>query len=364
MTQDALDRPDVETDKLREIRARAGRVEEPGTAGAGALESLSASERKYRDLYDNAPDMFLSVDVETTRVVDCNETLARALGRDKADLLGMTALEVYAPECHDAVDETLRKLIDTGESQAQLRLLRADDTRIDVAAYSSLLRDEQGKALRTRCVLRDITEWKRSEEKRRASEDRYRALVNNVFDLVAELDERGRYTYLSPNSTRALGWTLDDLVDVDVMEHVHPNELERAKAGFVKLRDEHQVRQNEYRYRHKDGSWRWLESSASIFTTSNGEKRILVASRDVTERRRQREERELALREKEEALAQVKLLTGLLPICTLCRKVRDDEGYWQNLESYVCDHTNAVFSHSLCEVCLKRHYSHLFEDEN
>ena len=69
------------------------------------------------------------------------------------------------------------------------------------------------------------------------------------------------------------------------------------------------------------------------------------------------------MREKEEALAQVKLLSGLLPICTLCRKVRDDAGYWQNLESYVCDHTNAVFSHSLCEPCLKRHYAHLFEDE-
>ena len=74
-------------DKLREIRQRITQVEEQGVAVARARESLSASERKYRDLYDNAPDMFLSVDVETAHVVDCNATLARVVGREKADLL-------------------------------------------------------------------------------------------------------------------------------------------------------------------------------------------------------------------------------------------------------------------------------------
>ncbi len=350
-------------EKLREIRARISQVEEQGIAVAQARESLSASERKYRDLYDNAPDMFLSVDVETARIVDCNETLARAVGREKVDLLGRPALELYTPESHETVEEILRKLAETGESRAQLCLRCADDRRIEVDVSSSLIRDEEGRPLRSRCVLRDITEWTRSEAQRRASEERFRALVNNAYDLVAELDEQGCYTYLSPNTETTLGWNIRDLMGTNVMDHVHDDDLERAQAGFLTLLDEHHVQQNEYRYRHKDGGWRWLETTAGVYTASSGDLRILAVSRDVTERRRTLEERESALREKEEALAQVKLLGGLLPICTLCRKVRDDAGYWQNLESYVCDHTNAVFSHSLCETCLKRHYAYLFEDE-
>ncbi len=350
-------------EKLREIRARITQVEEQGIAVAQARESLSASERKYRDLYDNAPDMFLSVDVETSCIVDCNETLARAVGREKVDLLGRPALELYVSESHQAVEEVLRKLAETGESRAQLCLRCADDSRIEVAVYSSLIRDEEGRPLRSRCVLRDITEWTRSEARRRASEERFRALVNNAYDLIAELDEQGCYTYLSPNTETTLGWNIRDLMGTNVMDHVHDDDLERAQAGFLTLLDEHHVQQNEYRYRHKDGSWRWLVTTAGVYTASSGDLRILAVSRDVSERRRTLEERESALREKEEALAQVKLLSGLLPICTLCRKVRDDAGYWQNLESYVCDHTNAVFSHSLCETCLKRHYAYLFEDE-
>ncbi len=120
-------------EKLREIRARITQVEEQGIAVAQARESLSASERKYRDLYDNAPDMFLSVDVETSCIVDCNETLARAVGREKVDLLGRPALELYTPESHETVEEILRKLAETGESRAQLCLRRADDSRIEVA---------------------------------------------------------------------------------------------------------------------------------------------------------------------------------------------------------------------------------------
>ncbi len=350
-------------EKLREIRARITQVEEQGIAVAQARESLSASERKYRDLYDNAPDMFLSVDVETSRIADCNATLARAVGREKVDLLGRPALELYVPESHEAVKETLRKLTETGESRAQLCLRCADDSRIEVAVSSSLIRDEEGRPLRSRCVLRDITEWTRSEARRRASEERFRALVNNAYDLVAELDEQGCYTYLSPNVEAALGWRIGDLMGTNVMDHVHDDDLERAQAGFLTLLDEHHVQQNEYRYRHKDGGWRWLETTAGVYTASSGDLRILAVSHDVTEQRRALEERESAVREKEEALAQLKLLSGLLPICTLCRKVRDDAGYWQNLESYVCDHTNAVFSHSLCETCLKRHYAYLFEDE-
>lgn len=73
----------------------------------------------------------------------------------------------------------------------------------------------------------------------------------------------------------------------------------------------------------------------------------LKRSRDV--------ERNL-IRELQEALTQVKQLSGMLPICSGCKKIRDDKGYWQQVEKYIGEHTEATFSHSLCPDCLKRLY--------
>lgn len=71
-------------------------------------------------------------------------------------------------------------------------------------------------------------------------------------------------------------------------------------------------------------------------------------------------ELERSLRQKNEelskALAQVKQLKGLLPICMFCKKIRDDGNYWQQVEDYVAQHTQADFSHSICPDCLEKHY--------
>lgn len=76
------------------------------------------------------------------------------------------------------------------------------------------------------------------------------------------------------------------------------------------------------------------------------------------------EERTAALREKnseyEEALAKVKMLSGLLPICASCKKIRDDKGYWKQIETYICDHSEADFSHGLCPSCCKKLYPDYF----
>jgi hypothetical protein len=67
----------------------------------------------------------------------------------------------------------------------------------------------------------------------------------------------------------------------------------------------------------------------------------------------------------EKALLEVKKLSGLLPICSFCKKIRDDKGYWNKIESYIHEHSEAVFSHSVCEECTKKYYPDLdlYDDE-
>ncbi len=61
-----------------------------------------------------------------------------------------------------------------------------------------------------------------------------------------------------------------------------------------------------------------------------------------------------------EALDQIKRLSGLLPICATCKKIRDDKGYWNEIESYICEHSEADFTHGICPECAKKYYSEFF----
>jgi DNA-binding response OmpR family regulator len=81
------------------------------------------------------------------------------------------------------------------------------------------------------------------------------------------------------------------------------------------------------------------------------------------ERRRFSEERERLYRELQEAMVRIKVLQGILPICSLCKKIRDTKGDWQPVEVYVKKHSDADFSHGICPTCLDKHYPMFKNDE-
>jgi hypothetical protein len=97
-----------------------------------------------------------------------------------------------------------------------------------------------------------------------------------------------------------------------------------------------------------------------------GQKLIFCVCRDITERKRNENERE---REKlidqlQKALTEIKTLEGIIPICSCCKKIRDDKGYWEQVEAYVSRHTSATFSHGICPECLKKHYPDYSDDSS
>ncbi len=94
----------------------------------------------------------------------------------------------------------------------------------------------------------------------------------------------------------------------------------------------------------------------TIYLLEKRESKILVLAnlaqqREINERKRAERERAKLIHELQEALNKVKTLSGLLPICASCKKIRDDNGYWNQIEVYIRDHSEAEFSHSLCPDC-------------
>ncbi len=89
-----------------------------------------------------------------------------------------------------------------------------------------------------------------------------------------------------------------------------------------------------------------------------------MASRDELQyeiklRRKTEEEREMVIQELKKALKKVKLLSGFLPICSYCKNIRDDKGYWKQIEQYIHEHSEAEFSHSICQECAKKYYPNM-----
>ena len=85
----------------------------------------------------------------------------------------------------------------------------------------------------------------------------------------------------------------------------------------------------------------------------------LQNSRNLDERINAEKQREKVIEDLKSALNQVKRLSGLLPICAICKKIRDDKGYWNQIEAYIQMHSDAEFSHSLCQGCAKKYYPDL-----
>lgn len=84
---------------------------------------------------------------------------------------------------------------------------------------------------------------------------------------------------------------------------------------------------------------------------------------EIEERMRAQVEREKSIRELQDALSQIKTLKGLLPICAACKKIRDDKGYWNQIEVFIRDHSEAEFSHSICPECMTKLYPELTESQ-
>ncbi len=94
--------------------------------------------------------------------------------------------------------------------------------------------------------------------------------------------------------------------------------------------------------------------SISVYSWGKGD--CVAVFEDITERKRVEEERERLVHNLQDVLAKIRRLHGMLPICCSCKKIRDDKGYWNHLEVYIQEHSEAAFTHGICPDCLKELY--------
>jgi diguanylate cyclase (GGDEF)-like protein/PAS domain S-box-containing protein len=183
-----------------------------------ADEAMKDSIKKYQDYYDNAPDMFVSVDAKTERIIECNNTASLKTGYSKDEIIGLHVAEIYHPDCEENRKEIFQQFMTTGEvNNAELQVKRKDGRKIDVLLNASAVRDEHGNILYSRSSWRDITMRKKIENKlEKKSHDlggRVKELdcLYAISKLLVEPDNRLEDIYSSAVNLIPPSWQYEEI---------------------------------------------------------------------------------------------------------------------------------------------------------
>ena len=151
--------------------------------------------------------------------------------------------------------------------------------------------------------------------------------------------------------------TIKSKLDKESIRIVKKAVVESMKPGCKKG-------QVEYKLQHPDGTLHWMRDDWIIIRDERDNAIAFEGVlRDITERKQAEEQRNRLVSDLQKTLSEVKTLRGFLPICSHCKNIRDDKGYWNQIESYIHKHSDAEFSHGICPECMKKHYPEYYDDE-
>ena len=187
----------------------------------------------------------------------------------------------------------------------------------------------------------------------RLEHDEYETLVEQAPILIWRSDTTAACDYFNERWLEYTGRTMEQERGSGWAEGVHPDDYERCLAIYLGAFERREIFEMEYRLRRHDGVYRWLADRGVPFYR-NGEFAGFIGScADIDEKIQAR--LELAAAHE----AELRRLQGLLPICSHCKRIRDDQGSWHEVEKYLRDHSEAEFSHGVCPYCMKSKYAEL-----
>ena len=336
-----------------------------------AEDALRRSEERFRSVAQSATDAIIVANSKGNIIV-WNKAAQAIFGYDDEEALGKRITLLMPERFHDSHRRGLDRFLSAGKSDTIGKTVEYVGRNKDGSEFPlelSLASWKAGEEVFFTGIIRDVTERKlaeeasrQAEEALRESEERFTAFMNNS-PVVAWLKDPATWTY------RYINNAFEEVFDIT-------REVISEKTDFDLWPEEvaRQLRENDLRVMSSD---KMIQSSEDVplpngtvhhwlvfkfpLHTPSGKPFLAGTAVDITERRRMEEEREKMVLELQGALAKVKTLSGLLPICASCKKIRNDKGYWNQIEGYIMEHSDATFSHGICPDCAQRLYPDHFK---
>ncbi len=226
-----------------------------------AENALRETAEKLQTIFDSTTEGLIVVDL-SGNVLEVNEATLRITGYSKENLIGKSALNFVATRDRDRAAKLMAKAAEGSIfiNRIQLPMLTADGTELDGEFSIAMLHDASGNATGYIGAMRDITEQKRAQEALRASEEKYRDLVENINDVLYTIDTDGTFTYISPAVESLIGYTPAEIIGQNFAGYIHPDDLRTAAESHQRvLSGESTI--GEYRVIAKSGAIHWIRAS-------------------------------------------------------------------------------------------------------
>lgn len=208
-------------------------------------------------------------------------------------------------------------------------------------------------------VAYDVTSFKEAEQALLDREQLYRSLFeNSISPMLLIYPDTGEIADVNPAAIEFYGYSKERFLTMTIQEI---NTLSKEEI-FIEMENARATERNYFVFQHRisDGSTRDVEVYSGPIELK--EKQLLCSIiHDISEKNRTAREREQLIEKLQEALQQVKTLSGLLPICASCKKIRDDQGYWSQLETYFESRSELLFSHGICPQCLEERHPKTYQ---
>ena len=334
----------------------------------GTVEDISDRKKYEKSLVikNSAIESSLSAVAITTldgRLTYVNSAFLRMWSYDLlSDVIG-NPLKAFFKNRPDFAKD-LDQLLSDNHLDTEMTALRQDGSSFHVHILANIVYDENNLPIRLMFSALDITESRQVMQELKNSEERFRRLTEGSPYSISIL-QNNKIVFINSSGASMMG--TDDpsqLIGLSVFDFSLDGEREQIMErinNIIANKTKYQLSQR--RIRRLDGSLIDVEIATTRFDYQ-GCPALQLVSRDITDQKKLEREREELIEKLQKALEEVKTLSGFIPICPSCKRVRDDIGSWQELESYLKEHSTAEFTHALCPECARHLYPDIFTDDS
>jgi len=319
-----------------------------------AERALRNSEAKLRAIFNASPLAIVLV-ARDGKVLDTNTEHAERLKMTRSQMIGKCIWDLLPSSVLGHRKRQVETVFDTGMP------LSGEDEREGVWNEYHIhpaIRNANGDVEAVIVEALDITDRKHARNALIESENRYRTLFDSSHSVMLIIDpENGDILDANPAAISFYGWPREEIT---MMKISGINVLTNSQV-ICEMQMAKQELRRVFHFKHRlaNGNTRDVEVYSGPISIQ-GRQVLFSIVHDITQRNRAEEERNKLISELQTALKEIKTLRGILPICSGCKKIRDDQGYWNLIEDYIHEHSEAELSHGLCPDCTQKLYPELY----
>ena len=335
----------------QELEWKLKEIEASPTARTPVEKQLLNEIHFSEAVIESLPGIFYLIDVDSN-FIRWNNNFELVSEYSSEEIKGLTALDLFQGTDQTIVEEKILEVFAKGQASVEAMFTsKSGISRPYLFTGKSITLD--GRQFLTGMGI-DLTERRKAEEALATSEQQYRAFFENNHTIMLLINPKtGGIVDANPAAVSYYGYSKKMLTRLKITDL---NVLSRDEV-FVEMNLARTQSRDYFNFKHRlaTGEVREVEVYSGPITVGNVT-HLCSIIHDITERKLATAEKERLITELKQALSEVKTLRGFIPICSNCKKIRDDQGYWNQIEAYISEHSEAAFSHGICPDCIKKLY--------